>query len=346
MSNIKILALIRKGSGSKYHRVFVPLELLPKDKYTVHYAELDYLPEELVSKYDVIYIHWLQKTKCEYLSIWKEMYGFKIILDIDDYWIVPSTHYLREKMKGNIPQLENQMIVADVILCATEFLVEKCKVYNKNVVLRKNYIPIDRLQFKKETKMIGPSDKIRVGICGSISHEYDWLSIKGQLEKIKNDKEIQDNVQFIICGYADVNPSSKKKWDKFVDMFTYKRDGQIIKPLIIKSLDPTTYIVHYKFIDVVLAPLLVNDFNRAKSELKLFEAACKSGIVISNELYREKGYTDYLMVDKDNSYYSQIKKLLNREYLNSTKIEFQKNLLDICEDFEKKYDLQDILNSL
>lgn len=343
---MKILALIKKGSGSKYHRVFVPLELLPKDKFTVHYLEADYVTEEIVKNYDVIYMHWIQRTRCQYLSVWKAMYGFKIVFDIDDYWIVPPTHYLRDKMKDTTPQLEDQLILGDVILCATEFLMEKCRPYNKNVVLRKNYIPIDKLQFQKETKIIGPSDKIRVGICGSISHEYDWLSIKGQLEKIKNDTEIQQNVEFTVCGYTDANPSSKKKWDKFVDMFTYKRNGQIIKPLIIKSLDPTVYMVHYKFIDVVLAPLLVNDFNRAKSELKLFEAACKSGIVISNELYREKGYTDYLMVDKENSYYSQIKKLLDRNYLNKTKVEFQKNLLDICAEFEKKYDLQDILNSL
>lgn len=342
---IKILALVNNG-GSKYHRVIVPLESLPKDKYRVDYAQQDFITEEMVRNYDIIYIHWMQKTKCELISLWKERYGFKIVLDIDDYWDVPAGHHLREQMKKSVWQLENQLILADVVLCATEFLLDKCRKYNDNCRLRKNYLPLGLGQFYKETNLLAPNNKIKIGICGSISHLPDWMSLKGQLEKIKNDKEIQDNCIFIVAGYNDSNKPSKDKWDKIVNLFNYKKNGKEIKPLILKSLSPDSYMAHYKLIDILLAPLEVNDFNRAKSELKLFEAGCKSAVVISNEIYKEKGYNDYLVVDKDNSYYSRIKSLMDRDYLNEKKVEFQENLLEICKQNQKKYDLQDIFDSL
>lgn len=342
---IKILALVNNG-GSKYHRVIVPLEGLPKDKYNIVYTQQDFVSEEMAKDYDIIYIHWMQKTKCELLSLWREKYGFKIVLDIDDYWDVPAGHHLREQMKNSFWQLQNQLILADVVLCATEFLIEKCKVYNDNCVLRKNYLPLGLGQFQPEIKLLSPNDKICIGICGSISHMPDWMAMKGQLEKIKNDKEIQENCIFVVAGYNDSNQASKDKWDKIVNLFNYKKNGNIIKPLILKSLSPDNYMAHYKLIDILLAPLEDNEFNRAKSELKLFEAGCKSAVVISNTIYQEKGYKDYLVVDKDNSYYSRIKSLMDRTYLNDKKIEFQDNLLEICKQNQEKYDLQNILNSL
>jgi hypothetical protein len=342
---IKIVALVNNG-GSKYHRVFIPLEQLPKDKYDITYVQEDYLIEEIVKNADYVYIHWIQKTKCEVLSIWKQKHEFKIVLDIDDYWKVPAGHYLKEKMKESFWQLENQLILADVVLCATEFLVDKCKVYNDNCVLRKNYIPVGYEQFQPELRIVPDNQKIKIGVCGSVSHLDDWLSIKGQLEKIKNDKDIQENCIFVVAGYNDSNKPSKDKWDKVANLFKYKANGNEVSPLILKSLPPHNYMPFYTMIDVILAPLEDNEFNRGKSELKLLESAVKSAIVISNDIYKDKGYEDYLCVDKDNTYYSRIKSILDRKYLNQLKGRFQDNLLNVSQQYKEKYDLQDILSNI
>jgi len=37
---------------------------------------------------------------------------------------------------------------------------------------------------------------------------------------------------------------------------------------------------------------------------------------------------------------------MDRDYLNVKKVEFQENLLEICKQNQKKYDLQDIFDSL
>ena len=338
MNKIRILALINSG-GSKYFRVTIPLDLLPKDKYEVTYLNEKFFLEHVVKNYDYIYIHWIQQTNPVYLSIWKEKYGFKIIQDIDDYWQLPIGHHLKKKKKKSKPQLFNQLILADLVLCSTPFLVEKCLQYNVNCKLRENYIPIGYHQFQPELKLVKNEHKIKVGICGSISHLNDWLSIRNQLKRILNDKFIADNYEFVITGYADDNQSSREMWNKVVQLFTSK----LIKPTIIKHLPVNEYINLYKHLDVLLAPLEDNEFNKGKSALKLLESAVKSTIVISNDIYKQKGFTDYLSTS-EYSYYEWLRRLTDRNLLNNYKIEFQKNLLDISHNYQLKYNLKQWIN--
>ena len=338
MNKIRILALINSG-GSKYFRVTIPLDLLPKDKYEVTYLNEKFFLEHVVKNYDYIYIHWIQQTNPVYLSIWKEKYGFKIIQDIDDYWQLPIGHHLKERLEKSKSQLFNQLILADLVLCSTPFLVEKCLQYNVNCKLRENYIPIGYHQFQPELKLVKNEHKIKVGICGSISHLNDWLSIKNQLKRILNDKFIADNYEFVITGYADDNQSSKEMWNKVVNLFTSK----LIKPTIIRHLPVNEYINLYKHLDVLLAPLEDNEFNICKSGLKLLESSIKSTIVISNDIYKQKGFTDYLSTS-EYSYYEWLRRLTDRNLLNNYKIEFQKNLLDISHNYQLKYNLKQWIN--
>lgn len=334
MNKKRILALINSG-GSKYFRVTIPLDLLPKDKYEVTYLNEKFFLEHVVKDYDYIYIHWLQQTNPVYLSIWKEKYGFKIIQDIDDYWQLPMGHYLKEKLEHSKDQLFDQLILADLVLCSTTFLLDKCLKYNDNCHLRENYIPIYYHQFQPELKLVKNDEKIKVGICGSISHLNDWLSIKNQLKRILNDKFIADNYEFIIAGYADDNQSSKEMWNRIVNLFTSK----LINPIVIKHLPVNEYINLYKHLDILLAPLEDNEFNICKSGLKLLESSVKSTIVISNDIYKQKGFKNYLSTS-DYSYYEWLRKLTNRNLLNSYKIEFQKNLLEISKRYQTKYNLE------
>ena len=214
-------------------------------------------------------------------------------------------------------------------------MVEKCLQYNVNCKLRENYIPIGYHQFQPELKLVKNEHKIKVGICGSISHLNDWLSIKNQLKRILNDKFIADNYEFVIAGYADDNQSSKEMWDKVVNLFRSK----LIKPIIIKHLPVNEYINLYKHLDVLLAPLEDNEFNKGKSALKLLESAVKSTIVISNDIYKQKGFTDYLSTS-EYSYYEWLRRLTDRDLLNNYKIDFQTNLLNISNQYQSQYKLE------
>ena len=314
MNKIRILALI-SNSGSKYHRVLLPLDLLPKDKYEVTYLNEKFFLEHVVKDYDYIYIHWIQMTNPVYLSLWKEKYGFKIIQDIDDYWVLPFNHYMYSKIDAAKKQLFDQLILADVVLCSTPYLLDKCLKFNDNCHLRENYIPIGYQQFQPEYIPV-QNRKPTIGICGSLSHYDDWMSIRNQLKRIQG---LEKYFDFVVAGYADETKVSKEKWNKIVNLFS--------NPKVFRHLPVNQYINFYKHIDILLAPLEINEFNKAKSNLKILESSVKSTITISNNLYKEKGIEDYLST-KDKSYFEHISSLRDLEYLNYLKKQFQNSLIE------------------
>lgn len=314
MNKIRILALI-SNSGSKYHRVLLPLDLLPKDKYEVTYLNEKFFLEHIVKDYDYIYIHWIQQTNPVFLSIWKEKYGFKIIQDIDDYWVLPFNHYMYSKIDAAKKQLFDQLILADVVLCSTPYLLNKCLEFNDNCHLRENYIPIGYQQFQPEYIPV-QNRKPTIGICGSLSHYDDWMSIRNQLKRIQS---LKNEFDFVIAGYADENSTSREKWNKIVNLFP--------NPKVFRHLPVNQYINFYKHIDILLAPLEINEFNKAKSNLKILESSVKSTITISNNLYKEKGIEDYLSTE-DKSYFEHISSLRDLEYLNHLKKQFQNSLIE------------------
>ena len=314
MNKIRILALI-SNSGSKYHRVLLPLDLLPKDKYEVTYLNEKFFLEHVVKDYDYIYIHWIQMTNPVYLSLWKEKYGFKIIQDIDDYWVLPFNHYKYSKIDAAKKQLFDQLILADVVLCSTPYLLDKCLKFNDNCHLRENYIPIGYQQFQPEYIPV-QNRKPTIGICGSLSHYDDWMSIRNQLKRIQG---LEKYFDFVVAGYADETKVSKEKWNKIVNLFS--------NPKVFRHLPVNQYINFYKHIDILLAPLEINEFNKAKSNLKILESSVKSTITISNNLYKEKGIEDYLST-KDKSYFEHISSLRDLEYLNYLKKQFQNSLIE------------------
>lgn len=311
---IKILALVNSG-GSKYHRVIIPLDLLDKEKYEVVFLNENFILESVVKNIDYLYIHWVQKTNCVYLSLWKEKYGFKIIQDIDDYWVLPHSHYMSSRIEEAKKQLINQLILADIVLCSTQYLLDKCQQFNDNCHLRENYIPIGYHQFQPELIKV-ENRKPTIGICGSLSHYDDWMSIRNQLKRIQS---LEKYFDFVVAGYADENKRSKDRWDKIIRLFK--------NPKVYRHLPVNQYINFYKHIDILLAPLEVNEFNKSKSGLKILEAGVKSTITLSNNLYREKGIDTYLSVD-DKSYFEHLSELKNIDILNDYKQSFHQSIIE------------------
>ena len=88
-----------------------------------------------------------------------------------------------------------------------------------------------------------------------------------------------------------------------------------------------------------------NEFNKGKSALKLMESSVKSTIIISNDIYKQKGFTDYLCTN-EYSYYEWLRKLTDRNLLNNYKIEFQKNLLEYSNQYQTKYNLEQLIKKI
>lgn len=342
-NKIRIVALT-KASGSKYHRVDMPLSLLVHtfpDKYELLTYDERHFTEESVKDADIVYSHWTYLTRCEMMSIWKDKYGFKIIQDADDYWVLPDGHPSQEVIKKMVPQLLNQFILADMILCSTEQLKEKLLYYNPNVVIRENFLPANSpiaefSQFQIENRDFYKDERLNIGICGSVSHLPDWLGILKSIKSLSSDKYIQKYVRFVVSGYSDNNEITKKTWNRIVNVFTYSipagKQFITIRPKVVRFSLPTNYMQNYKDIDILLCPLEINDFNKCKSNLKILEAGLLGIIPIgTNNMYEDKISSD-CYIESSNLAYT-LKNLVklwkeNPNGFNKKAKELQHNILN------------------
>ena len=205
--------------------------------------------------------------------------------------------------------------LADHITTTTPIFKEKLLKLNKNVTVIPNAIDPREKQFHPS---VSKCNKLKVGLILGSSHIKDVELLKGLTNLLKEDL---DKIQFVLCGF-DLN-GSKPQWDNETMQITQKpilptesiwveyekilTDNysivsaeyknylmQFTNMLQYPNEDNETYIrrwtkpietygTHYQEIDVLLVPLVNNEFNSAKSQLKIVESAfCYKSIIASN----------------------------------------------------------------
>lgn len=301
---MKILGVYR-GDGSSYHRVFLAL----KDFNTDFTDQLTY---ELCKNYDIIYIHYNCNVIAAELALWKKELGFKLIWDTDDSWNIPKNHILYKELKRSQINSKDLCILADYCICATELLRLEVLEYNSKAGVIPNCIPYGEGQFEIITETLEEfkARPTRVGMIGSIGHVNDWYEIKGWINRIVS-LRLKEPFEFVICGYDE---SFDKEWSKM--------KGQGIK--FIHAKDPESYMELYKGMDIMLCPLEDNEFNRAKSDLKIMEAACTATVCVLDQLYDKKGVINrcHINITKESEWFSRVRDLLSitkeELYINKT----------------------------
>lgn len=270
-------------------------------------------PENLdkyLSQYDLIHIHKQLDKNCQVMNIIKFL-GIPVIVDVDDAFKLGNDHPMSitaKKEKWHEPII-NHLKLADCVTTTTSIYANELKKINPNVHVFPNAIDPSEKQFIQSKPK---SDMLRVGfICGS-SHLKDIELIGDLLSTTR------DNVQIVLCGF-DTNGTitvynqqtgektqrpikpEESVWYTYEKIITgnYKGLSQEHKDFLMKFIpnvddpfvneryrrmwtrDITKYATHYENMDVLLAPLKENDFNRVKSELKYAEAGFTHTAVIA-----------------------------------------------------------------
>jgi glycosyltransferase involved in cell wall biosynthesis len=250
MSRPFVLAFHKVNSGVSYHRVFAPL---------ICHQEADIMFIEKIT--DVEPDMWAKVTHIfssrvfpvepfdDFVKLCRKE-GIKLIIDNDDWWVLPPTHPLlgmyADKMKARIIR---SMKAADEVWVTNKHLASKVKKYNTNIRIIPNAISVPTWQIERE-----PSDKVRFGYIGGNHHQIDIRESKIDL-----------------TGYeayvADV--------DNYPQLMN--------APYTLKTLPPSAYHKLYNLFDVSLVPLSTSEFAKCKSHLKMLEAGfSKCALVVSN----------------------------------------------------------------
>ena len=258
--------------------------------------------DKYLMQYDLIHIHKQLDKNCEIMKMINFL-EIPVIIDIDDHYKLGEDHPMSlsaKKEKWHEPII-NHIKLANYVTTTTPIFAKEISKHNKNVFVFPNAInPEEKQYIQTKTDNHG---KLRVGIiCGS-SHLKDIQLLGDLLSQTK------ENVQIVLCGF-DTNgtittynqqtgektrrPIEPKEsvWYTYEQIVTgnYKTLSEEHKDFLSKFLkgvddpfvneryrrmwtrDITQYATHYENVDVLLAPLKENEFNKMKSQLKTIEA--------------------------------------------------------------------------
>ena len=257
--------------------------------------------EAFLKQYDLIHIHKQLDKQCKIIDMIKFL-GIPVIIDIDDHFKLGNDHPMSitaKKERWHEPII-NHLKKADYVTTTTPIFADVIKQHNKNVKVFPNAINPEEKQYAVAKNP--RTDRLRVGIiCGS-SHLKDLELLSGIATQVNKDK-----VQFVLCGFdtrgtrtiykdngeVETRPiyPQESVWCDYEKIFTdnYRTISLEHKDFLMKYMagvdDPFTnepyrrmwtrhindYATHYQNVDVLIAPLKENDFNKVKSELKEIE---------------------------------------------------------------------------
>lgn len=227
--------------------------------------------------------------------------------------------------------VKEQLQAAHVVTVSTDYLADIYRKYNKNVVVVPNAIDFDvwkRSEIAPDRDADGNRRQIRIGLFGSNSHYKDWAVCADAVKRILDE---YPHVTFVFNGWMIVTEKlapGKRLYEaerhfRVPDYF--QRLGFMDHPRVeicesVEVQDYPKWLMGQK-LDIGLAPLVDNRFNRAKSNLKFIEFGAMGipAVYADVEAYKDVQHgTTGLKASKPEDYYKQLKKLVESEDVRCT----------------------------
>lgn len=288
---MKIYPIIKENSSPDYHRLSQPLKYLQHQKV------------ERLDECDIVFFSRELHFDMDLLLKARHKYGFKIVMDIDDYWELNVNHIAYggwNKLK--MPEIILKNICnADAVITTTDILANKIRKYNPEVHVIPNALPFGEEQYNVDASIDQSYDKLRMVYVGGQTHLYDLKVISNAFAKLT-----KDNVHVTLAGYDE----NHNVWNKMRNIISYNgRLNNSVK----EGLPINEYMNLYNGSNIAIAPLVGNDFNSCKSNLKIIEAGCKRlPIIVSNvSPYAEDENEGIFKCSSTAEWYSIIKYLSN-----------------------------------
>jgi glycosyltransferase involved in cell wall biosynthesis len=259
---------------------------------------------ELVKQYDLVFMSYSpDPTLFTLLQYARNKFGVQTVLDVDDnmFAIHPGNPYWLKHNHDQVYIMQRMIAHADHVLTPSEHLAEQFRARKKEGVVHviPNYIS-DAYQHPG----FDNGDKLLIGFMGGSSHYFD-LEDTGVVDAVTRVMHEHKEVHFQTIGmFTDKYvPTQRKHFDV----------GQ-------RGSDYLTKLFPTLNFDIALAPLVDDEFNRGKSNIKWQEYTRAGSPVIASAVGPYKSLKDGVnaLLVKDNTvdnWYSAIKQLVESEKL-------------------------------
>lgn len=233
----------------------------------------------------------------------KKKYGFKIVCDLDDHWILDHSHILYHSYAANniSQKIHDCIVLADAVTVTHDRLYDEVVKFNENCHILPN--AIERIEQFSVQKI--HDECVRLFWAGGITHRKDLELLRRPLQLIK-----RYGVKLVMAGYEHNNP----EWKEMAKIFT---TDSAFNTMVIESQKVFNYYHVYSLCDVSLIPLVDNHFNRHKSNLKILEAANIGAPVIVSRVHPYLDFPEDLVnyVDAHSPWYKQINRMIKEPLL-------------------------------
>jgi glycosyltransferase involved in cell wall biosynthesis len=222
MDKIKILFFTKDKGGVNYFRIETPAIQLKNDysdefditvKTDIKGNSMDTIFDEF-KNYDIIQYHRTllsnKVTNLELIKRLKEV-GVKLIVDIDDYWVLDKTHPLYSySIETELASITIQNVTnADYVTTTTEHLKKELQKYNKNVFVVYNSVNPDlQPQFKNNNNF--NRDIVNITYLGGSSHFYDVKLLEGVVNILNSDISVKNKFKIILGGFDITGTTSER----------------------------------------------------------------------------------------------------------------------------------------
>lgn len=316
-----ILPIIKHQSGCDFHRIINPLRYMGVD--------IDSIPvkstEDLLKDTKLLFFNRNPHNDFNKVINLRKKIGFKIVVDLDDYWELNVKHPMYEtwtkKKMGE--EIVTWLKVSDAVTVTTNRLADKVKTINPNVFVVPNALPFGDDQFNSNKV---ESEFTRFIYTGGESHVWDVNLLRTAMSKVNNLKQ----AKFILAGYHPKNP---KVWGKMESVFKQAKNYERREFQPLKS-----YMNTYSDSDCSIIPLESNIFTPYKSNIKFLEAGCKNIPVICSNT---PPYSDELLLTNGIQYAQNTRDWLRWfKYYHDNKNALIDDGLKLGEAVRKYYDLK------
>lgn len=324
---MKVFMINSGYTGCNYVRIMMPAF---HNGFITDKKSVDKLGEEVDLEHvkgglawaDVIVFHRPEKETYYNLALMLKEQGKKIVCDNDDTFKLGAYHPLGdmtpegqhvELVKRN-KEFARFAKISDLVTCSTTTLAREYSEYNDNVAVLPNYVDPDDWFPPKRNE----GEKIRIGMVGSVSYEFDYLHIKEVLRELNK----RDNVQLVLIGLGDKkhredNPEVTKKFKEEYAFWDSLENLEWMPWCHIKDYPKT---LNDAQLDIMLIPRKDNYFNRCKSNIKFLEASmCEIPVVaqsFEDGPYEEiENYTTGVLIKDNSKWIEEIDKLIDDKEL-------------------------------
>jgi len=257
---MKVLSYVKGLDGCSYHRIYLPNQQIEENRV------VGQLSEEDLQWCDILHYSRHTMVAVDFLNKYREKYGFKIVVDTDDWWEVGKDHPKYEWWsKSNVSlQIRQHLMNSDAVTTTHERLASL--IPNDNVYVLPNTLMFGKGQFSKIKQP--KSERVRLLYASTVMNYANTALIAGAMRKLAHLP-----IEIVIAGFDEKNP--------LFDIVVNNLTAGVIPYRTKAWAEVKEYMSTYEG-DIGILPSKPTNFNSMKSNLKVLEfAALKMPVVVS-----------------------------------------------------------------